>query len=446
MPPTWTTEQILALAPDVSSMESSKDLADPDLWQTLGCNDTAAWGEYQGSAKAPYQVQIELSKPTFKCSCPSRKFPCKHGLGLFLLLANYPDEFKQKEPPPWVTDWLASQARRRGRRRPQPVGADVPARPERVVDPKARAKRAMQREARVAAGLQELELYLCDLVRNGLAAVQSQPYSFWEAHARRLVDAQAPSVARELRKIAKIPSSGAGWPGRLLERLSRLYLLIEAFKRIETLPPDMQADIRTAIGWTQNQNELMTAAGVRDRWLVLGQSVEEEDRLRVQRTWLWGRESKRPALVLHFAPIEQPVPDTGLVAGTCLDAELVFFPSAYPLRALVKERHAAPAPIDALPGFPTIAAATAAYAAALARNPWLERFPMPLQSVVLMRDGEGWSLYDSEGRTLSLVQRLQNGWLLLALSGGHPIDVCGEWDGDHFRLLGAMVEGRFVVP
>lgn len=438
MPTTWTTEQILALAPDASSAKSGKDLANPRKWKTLGCDDAAAWGECQGSAKDPYQVQIDLSEPSFKCTCPSRKFPCKHGLGLFLMLASRPDDFKQKQPPQWVVDWLASRVKRAEKR------AEKKER-EQVVDPEAAAKRAAQREARVAAGLQELELYLCDIVRNGLAAAQSQPYSFWEDPARRMVDAAAPGVARQLRDIAGIPSSGTGWQERLLERLSRLYLLVEGFKCIETLPPDTAADVRTAIGWTQNQDELIAQQGVRDRWLVLGRRVEDEDRLRVQRTWLWGSEGKQPALVLHFAPIMQPILDTSLVVGTSLDAELVFFPSAYLLRALVKTRHTAPAPLDAMPGFPTIIAATAAYATALAHNPWLEQFPMSLQSVVPIHNGEGWSLRDSEGRTLPIAPRFEGGWNLLALSGGHPLDVFGEWDGDYLLPLSVMVEGRFVV-
>ena len=41
----------------------------------------------QGSAASPYQTGIDLSEPAFQCTCPSHKFPCKHGLGLFLLLA-----------------------------------------------------------------------------------------------------------------------------------------------------------------------------------------------------------------------------------------------------------------------------------------------------------------------------------------------------------------------
>ena len=46
------------------------------------------WGLCAGSGKNPYQTIVDLSGPAYKCSCPSRKFPCKHALGLLLNWAN----------------------------------------------------------------------------------------------------------------------------------------------------------------------------------------------------------------------------------------------------------------------------------------------------------------------------------------------------------------------
>src|SRR5439155_430283 len=152
------------------------------------------------------------------------------------------------------------------------------------------------------------------------------------------------------------------------------------------------------------QRRARTAAGAAapDRWLVLGQIVEEdEDRLRTQRTWLWrdvgvggwglgvGLRPPNPqpptpnpfvpaALVLHFAHRSGQL-DTTLVPGTCLDAELVFYPSGYPLRALAKERHGPPEPVRSLPGYAGVGEALAAYGSALAASPWLERFPVALR-------------------------------------------------------------------
>src|SRR5690349_19538332 len=46
-PMNWSTEQVLALAPDSSSAKAGKDLASPRKWVTLGRDDRATWGECQ---------------------------------------------------------------------------------------------------------------------------------------------------------------------------------------------------------------------------------------------------------------------------------------------------------------------------------------------------------------------------------------------------------------
>jgi len=436
----WTTEQIMALAPDAASAKAGQGLATARKWLSLGADEQAAWGLCQGSGKNPYQAQIDLSEPAFRCSCPSRKFPCKHGLGLFLLLASSAAAFKEKKAPDWVVEWMESRAKRAEQRAEKQAKAETG---EKIVDEAAQAKRAASREAKVTAGLRDLELWLRDIARGGLAAVQSQPPNFWERTAARLVDAQAPGVARLIREMAGVPASGEGWEGRLLERLSRLYLQVEGFKRIAELPEATQADIRALIGWTQNQDELLRLDGTRDRWLVLGQRVEEEDRLRVQRVWLWGERSGRAALVLHFAHGQQQL-DASFVTGAAIEAELVFFPGAYPLRAIVKQRQGAPAPPERISGYAKIVDAHEAFTSAMAAYPWLEKFPMPLLNVTPLRRGDEWFVRDAEGRALKIAPRFEFGWTMLALSGGRGIDVFGEWDGDHLWPLSAFHGNRFT--
>ena len=93
----WTPDQVLSLAPDSSSAKSGRELSSPGKWVGFArsADESALWGECQGSGRLPYQTQIDLSggTPTFKCTCPSRKFPCKHGLGLFLMYAARPEAF-----------------------------------------------------------------------------------------------------------------------------------------------------------------------------------------------------------------------------------------------------------------------------------------------------------------------------------------------------------------
>jgi hypothetical protein len=427
----WTAERILDLAPDASSAKAGRELATPRKWVTLGQSEVALWGECQGSGANPYKTSIDRSEPAFKCTCPSHKFPCKHGLGLFLLFEAQAASFPKGVPPAWVAEWLQSRAKRAEQavaKREQTAGGQV-------ADPAAQAKAAAQRQARVSAGIRDLQTWLGDLARTGLSAAQGKPYSFWEDPAKRLVDAQAPGLARMVRSIAGIPSSGEGWPERLLEQMGKLHLLLESYERIDSLPPDTQADVRSMIGWTVSQDELLQAEGISDMWCILSQEIEEEDRLRTQFTWLWGYASGRPALVLDFAYGNQPL-DKSLTRGTAIDAEIVYFPASVPLRALVKKKRS-----TAVTGTlahslsTTISAAMETYANALAFNPWLERFPMLLGDVTLKREGEGWWVRDSDGKTLPLAPSFSNGWQILGLVGGWPFIQFGEWNGRYLRAL-----------
>ncbi|MBN1287280.1 MAG: SWIM zinc finger family protein [Anaerolineae bacterium] len=443
----WTTEHTLAFAPDQQVADSGKQLADARQWQSLGRAGDTLWGTIKGSGSNPYQVSLALdpSRPAFKCTCLSRKKPCKHVVGLAFLLNDDPAALAEQEPPPWVADWLDQAGRQRARQPAQPQ--QKPAGGKKPVDEAAQARRAAEREAKVGAGLEELEVWLRDLLYNGLASVQSKDYGFWDGIARRMVDAQAPGLAARLRTMADIPGSDKDWPARLLEQLGQLYLLIAAYKRIDALPPGLQAEARAQIGWTWNREELLPRPGVRDRWVVMGQRVEDaENNLHARYTWLWGKTTGKAALILEFAYGGRAF-ETPLMPGKVIDAELVYYPGAYPLRAIIKQQRGAAVglqPGERLPGYATAAEAVEAYAAALACTPWLDRFPMALRAVRPVRYSSTWVLRDSADRRLHLVSHFEDKWYLVALSGGRPLDLFGEWDGERLHPLSAWAEDRFV--
>jgi hypothetical protein len=53
--------------------------------------------------------------------------------------------------------------------------------------------------------------------------------------------------------------------------------------------------------------------------------------------------------------------------------------------------------------------------------------------------GGTWFIRDRDGAALPL--RKPGPWLLLALSGGAPLDFAGEWDGETVQPLSATVDG-----
>ncbi|MEM1291888.1 MAG: SWIM zinc finger family protein [Cyanobacteria bacterium P01_H01_bin.162] len=439
----WTSEQVLSLSPDANSAKRGKSLATVSQWPLLGRSEQAVWGECQGSGKTPYRTQIDLSEPAFRCSCPSRKFPCKHGLGLFLLLAEQTEALPESPPPDWVKEWLGQRSQSTQRKQ---------AKAAQGADPAAQAKRAQQRTAKVEAGLADLEQWLQDIVRQGLATLPNQPYRFWDQAAARLVDAQAPGLARRVRSLASIPHSGPGWPERMLKSLGLLHLLVQGYGRLATLPPALQAEVRSQIGWPQTQEDLQLRAAqhdplvsrAKDIWQVMGKVTFEVDNLKGQRVWLRGHESQRSAPVLGFAHGSQPL-DVSLVPGTGFVGELIFYPGTGLPRALVAAREVAvPQLANQIVG-DAIEGAIAAYAQALTANPWLEQYPLMLGQVRPVWQAERWWLQDATGHVLPLSPRFQHPLELLAISGGHPLQVFGEWDGEVLLPLSILTETQFLA-
>src|SRR6267154_135129 len=113
----WSADSVFVLAPDDSSRRAAATLARPGQWKNgAGAAGDLVWGLCAGSAKNPYQVIVDLAGPAFKCSCPSRKFPCKHALALLLLWSagTVPDE---PEPADYARTWQqARQSKAAGSR------------------------------------------------------------------------------------------------------------------------------------------------------------------------------------------------------------------------------------------------------------------------------------------------------------------------------------------
>ncbi|MEU9039890.1 SWIM zinc finger family protein [Streptomyces sp. NPDC048352] len=433
----WTAEQVLALAPDEASRKAGGRLGGAGPWsQTGGSASGAVWGSCKGSGSTPYRTVVDRTGPAFKCSCPSRKFPCKHALGLLLLWAAE-GLGEPGEAPDWAAEWLAGRAAKASR----PAGPAAG-----PVDVEAARKRAERRAGRVSAGVTELEQRLVDLLRGGIAGQQQAGYAPWEEAAARMVDAQAPGLAARVRELGTIPGCGPGWPARMLEEFALLHLLDRAWLGVSGLPEPLAATVRSRVGLPSPAE----GETVRDRWLVLAQydSVSPDGRLTTRRIWLRGLEGGRPALVLDFGPPGRP-PALALPVGLVLEAEARFRPGSAGLRAELGDRTAAAVPAARTPPGVSTAEALEAYGTALREDPWLESWPVVLGPVIPI-PGEGgeaaWQLADAQGTSALPVApgqgRSRSGlWQLAALSGGGPVTVFGECGHRGFTPLTAWQRG-----
>jgi hypothetical protein len=428
-------EQVLTLAPDEPSRKAGKALAGAAKWVSKGANEQALWGECQGSGSKPYQTQIDLTSTAYKCSCPSRKFPCKHGIGLMLLYSREPEIFTDNTPPAWVSEWLDKRAGKETKKQEKE---------EKSVDEAARDKRQQARQQKVEDGVYELLLWMKDIVRNGILLMPEKGASYWETMARRMIDAQAPGLAGMVRGLSEINFYGEGWQHQFMDQFLRIYLVIQGFSQGENLSPLLQQELRSLIGFTQSQEALRLEKGTKDTWLILNKQTTEEDNLTTEKYWLYGLHSFQPALVLQFYARGMSRPQLLLTAGMSIEAELVFFASEIPLRALIKE------PVTnnkfqdtyGMTGWQELMAAETSLAE---KMPVRSERPYIVQQLTPVQHNMKWWLKDRNDQIMPIKDGFRNIWKLLSLSGGHPLDMALLGKEQEYEPLGVWHDGVYKL-
>ncbi len=422
-------EQTAQLAPDASSLKAGKDLANDRKWLNYQTNERVLWGEVQGSGKDPYRTQIDRQNIAFKCSCPSRKFPCKHGLGLLFLVAKKNGEIPElATEPAWVSEWINKRTEKvETKAKKEETEENDPNKAEKQA--KDKEKRQNERLLKVQAGIAELDLWLRDMVRTGILSLPEKSPQYFEKMAARMIDSQATGFATLIKGFTKINFfQGDAWQNEALEIAAKIHLQIEAFKNLEQLPSLLQDEIKSRIGWNVQQKELLenpTADVVDDDWLVIGRQTTQEDDITVQRNWLYGCASGRYALILNFAYRTAGI-ETTLVPATASRAKLVFFPSNAPFRAIVKQHLENKSYIpQAIEGIENWEVAQDYYVDILAQNPWADDVPMLVENLNFVPNQNQWFLQDSLGNIMPFSPDFDPNKILqlLAISGGEPLSL-----------------------
>lgn len=434
-----TLDKAQALAPDANTLQRAERLANPRKWITVECDERALWGECSGSGAEPYRAIVDLNGPAYKCTCPVKRFPCKHTLALLLMAAEgNPQNFGKNTQPTWVSDWLTSRDRR-ATAKAEPKTEEQIARSE-----ASKEKNWQERLEMMSVGVANLQRRLLDIIRGGLAELATTSPQFWTDFAARLVDAKLGGLSKKVKSFAHLQSDFPDtWHEILASELGSLYLLTKAFQNFDKLSEGLQNDIMILSGVTVKKEELLQQTGVKDHWLVLGQiDNQEEDNLTSRRVWLYGKDSQKTALILDFAFGNQGFPSAWL-NGQVYESELVFYPSAYPQRAIVKTIEMGEK-FSQIIGYQNFTQFLNNYAKAIASNPWLAQMPVLLSQVIPVFKNKNFTLIDTEKKCLPTEGGDNKDWKLISLSGGQPIAVFGEWNGRIFIPLTAIAEGRMI--
>ena len=458
----WTVEQVVAVAPSPRSVAAAEPLAEVGHWSPSGADERALWGRCRGSGAEPYDTAVDHVEVAWRCTCPSRKHPCKHALALLLLWVRggVPDALRPESVESWIT-----RRDRRSRTAGDAAGVagDASAGSNDAVDgaspgsagdrpgvdadgplPTDRGELDRSRDERVARmmeGLTELDRWLEDRMRTGLADPALARYGTWDALAARLVDARAGSLANRVRRLAGLVGAGPDWHAEVLAELGLLHLIAQAGRRLPTLPGPLADAVATASGWQVRQADVLGGVPETDEWFIAGRSDTREDRIEVRRLWVRGVRSGNWAMLLSFAAYQQSLDDSFTV-GTVVHADLHRYPGGSS-RALAGRRYADPLPFTT-PAAVTITAACDAIGSAVAAEPWLERYPATVRATPSVLDGR-WVLTDATG-SLPLQGDDRSLGALLAACAGAPdhtgVDMTIEWTPWGVRLLTVHLADR----
>jgi hypothetical protein len=457
-----TTENIKELAPDQASLNAANKLMKPNKWPTLAQQGDLVWGECQGSGANPYRTVFDSLNVGYKCTCPSRKFPCKHVLALMWIYVEDSDRFGDAEVPPWVSDWLGRRRKTdSGKAQDKPTSnsakslsmakqsaSDEPIDQHAEAKRKAAAdKRAQATRQSIAAGIDELNHWLDDQIRGGLAAFLNNLNTRCRTIAARLVDAKAQALAG---RLDELPSRLMRAPSETrlrmaIQELGRIVLVCRAWSAKQD-----DAELMRLVGSSENRDAVLIskeALRVSSTWEVVGEQVTtRRDGLVSQETWLMNLgEGKRFALLLDFFPASLGKRSSAFVVGEQLEAELAYYPARQPLRAVIAERKAG----DAVSGqhsdkllWPTPQEHPLdLYQNTISAAPWICEFPMLLSGGRIAKLGTAY-WWQSLDRAVMFPIAGRPAEHILSVPMHQAVAL---WDGMHLTLLSAQSEwGRLT--
>ena len=206
-----------AAAPNPDAIKNGRGLVLKNKFTAyhISEDESILFSECQGSGKEPYRCSCDFAradKPTHRCSCPSRQFPCKHCLGLMYAYvqkktfqtAAVPDELKAK------------REKIQARVEKKQDEADKP----RQVNLGALAKKIKAQ----LAGIDVLERFAADLIRVGIGNMNAKLAATMEEQAKQLGNAYLPAAQAALHNYTRLFAGDDGsFTDQPSEQRERIY-------------------------------------------------------------------------------------------------------------------------------------------------------------------------------------------------------------------------------
>lgn len=180
-----TEDFIINSAPNSNAVANARKISSKGGFYSLNktADDTLIYGECKGSGAKPYYTSADFmgDTPVFRCSCPSRQFPCKHSIAImFDWLAG--KNFEVSEVP----DDIVSKRKRIENKAKKAESGETP-KPKKPNTSAVKKKLKKQRE-----GLELAESFVNDILSRGISSINNASCSQYQALAKQLGDYYLP--------------------------------------------------------------------------------------------------------------------------------------------------------------------------------------------------------------------------------------------------------------
>ncbi|MEI7028151.1 SWIM zinc finger family protein [Paenibacillus sp. y28] len=266
-----TESYVDSLALNNAAMKNGKDLVKKNSFPKL-CkseDNSLIFGECKGSGKEPYRCSVDFVKddnPVFRCSCPSRQFPCKHLLGLMYAFTAG-KTFEIEAIPQDIAD-KRDKAEKREEKKKESTGTET----GKPVKRKTNKAALLKKMAAQLEGIGIAEKLVIQLVQAGLGSLDKKTLQTLADQAKQLGNYYIPGVQTALRELIVTIKSAERQEDMYVQAIACLSGLHSLVKKSKTYlqsriddphtAMDMESTLEERLGHAWQLTELAEAGRV----------------------------------------------------------------------------------------------------------------------------------------------------------------------------------------
>lgn len=260
-----SSQSIEGMAPNAAAAKNGRDLVAKDKFSGLSidADGRLIWGQCAGSGKKPYYCSADFihpESPVFRCSCPSRQFPCKHCIGLL-----YAHEKGLNFTVAEVPEDIAGKREKLEKRQEKKIQEKQTLKEKAAAPKKVNTAAVVKKINTQLAGLNTAAALLSNIVNTGLSAIDAREFKNLQEQVKELGNFYIPGVqtafSNLLLALADVQNQVYT---RAIDQINYIHALLKKAevylsgrKENPAAPPETGSEIEEQIGYVWKLADLV---------------------------------------------------------------------------------------------------------------------------------------------------------------------------------------------